>query len=103
MIDVRLGVELRAAVEQFPDLRHGVRGLEERAVGLVLDPVEDDLGTRGETDHEARFFEGLPVHVPDHGAAAGGDHLALALHDLLDDPGLDVAEVGLAELRRRCR
>ena len=97
--NIGLGVERVAAVEQFFDLRQRVRGLEQGAVGLVLDALEDHFGPRREADHEACLFEGPPVHLPDHRAAAGGDHLVLAPHDLLDDPLLDLAEIGFAELR----
>src|SRR5512147_365410 len=83
---VRLSIELLPAVQELRDFRLGVRSPEEWAVGLLPDALIDRFGPGRETDHETSLFHGVPVHIPDHGAAPGRDHLFLALHDLSDDP-----------------
>ena len=96
MVASACDVELGAAFQQFPDPGEGVGCLEQGPVLLVLDPLEDHLGPRRQADHETGLLEGLPVRSRGSRLRRPWRPPGLPLHDVADDPLLDLPEMGLA-------
>src|SRR6266852_7696346 len=85
-----------ALLDQTPDGRGGIGGLQQRAVGTAPHPAHDDIGIRLEPDRDrfvANTITGLLAH---EGAAAGREHGGAAVEQPRNHPRLAVPEIRLA-------
>src|SRR6185503_1533401 len=96
-MDMRLLVGRPALVREPVENRLGVAVAELRAGVAARGPLGEDVDGRVEPDGDRAFVEKRASAGVDEGAAAGRDHLDVALVDeARDEPPLAVAEVLLA-------
>jgi len=74
---IGLLIERLAFGEQFTDLRHRVRTLKKRAVGLSMDPLPNNLGGSPEADHQRVLLQTCHIFLVRGQPAARGDDCSL--------------------------
>src|SRR5258708_37336208 len=96
--DVGLLVERLADGEQLPDFGQWIRFLEERAMTLVPDALEDFFGRSPKANHQGVLLEAGKIGIVGRQTATGGDDGPLARRQFRDKFAFIFAETVFAIL-----
>ena len=94
--DIGVLIDRFALLDQAPDGRGGIGGLQQRAVGAALDAPQDGVGVGLEPDRNRLGADAVAGFLAHEGAAAGGEHAGTAVEQPRDHARLAVAEMRLA-------